>query len=129
MLPKIMSLFVILFVLIGCEQNVKVSDKPLTAADSLNLKLVTQAQVASFGAPPMIPQDHPVVIGEDINPSQNGGESCLECHHNSDMADDVTQTKHPERNNCLQCHIPVKEETATANDFQVDNTFQKYEPK
>jgi len=129
MLRNITLLVVLNIAWVGCEQHVRVSDKPLTAADSLNMKLVSHQNVASFGAPPMIPAEHPVVIGEDVEKSKNGGEACLECHSNTDMVDEVVQTQHPERNNCMQCHIPMAEESATAQDFRVENVFEKYQPK
>ncbi len=113
--------------LIACQGEEK-SNAPLTDAQKLNLELVNQENVASFGAPPLIPADHPIEIGEDLLQSENGGPICLDCHYNPDE-EDAPQTLHPKRHNCIQCHIPAAEETATADDFKVVNEFKKHIPK
>ncbi len=129
MYKRVMFLLLIAALCFGCQQKAKVSDQPLTAADSLNLQLVSKDYVISFAAPPMMPVDHPVDLGEDINHTQNGGQACLECHNDQDQAEeDVVQTLHPERHNCMQCHIQVMEETASNEDFRMENTFIKYQP-
>lgn len=48
------------------------------------------------GAPPLIPHDVEV------------GMECLECHRLGD--NDAVITSHPERVNCVQCHIPQNED-------------------
>jgi len=120
MLPKLMVIIFIIFVYSCAQQD----QKDLTATDSLHIKMVTQENVAVLGGPPMIPVDHPVVIGEDVDKFSNGASTCLECHNDPDE-EDAPQTMHPERNNCVQCHIPQAEETATEEDFMVENDFQK----
>ena len=122
---KAMILLLLLLVLVvGCEQK---SNKPLTEAQLAALDEAKQPNVALLGAPPMIPEDHPFDITEDISSFENGGQACLDCHDNKDE-EDAPQTKHPERHNCLQCHIPITDETATDQDFSVENTFEKYVP-
>ena len=122
-----MTLILLLTFLIACQEEER-SNAPLTDAQKLNLELVTQANVASFGAPPLIPVDHPIEIGEDVLQTENGGSICLDCHYNPDE-EDTPQTLHPKRHNCIQCHIPAAEETATAEDFKVVNEFKKHVPK
>ncbi|MFQ5602425.1 MAG: hypothetical protein ACE5HS_04085 [bacterium] len=129
MFKKILSVSFMILVFMACQQKTKVSNEPLTAADSLNLQLVLKEHVASFAAPPMIPQDHPVAIGEDIEQTLNGGEDCLECHNDPEQKDEIIQTLHPQRHNCLQCHLPVVEDSATDRDFKVANSFEKIQPK
>ncbi len=121
-----MSVLLLLSMLIACQGEEK-SNAPLTDEQKLNLELVTHDNVASFGAPPLIPAEHPIVIGDDVIASENGGEICLECHYNKDEVD-VPQTLHPERHVCMQCHIPAAEETAEGDDFKVDNYFIKHVP-
>ncbi len=108
----------------ACEEKQKKSNEPLTAKDSLNLQLVKNDNVALLGSPPMIPKDHPVEIGDDIALHQNGGKDCLDCH-NDPEEEDAPQTLHPERYNCLQCHIPDRNDIASEDDFKVDNVFKK----
>jgi len=125
-----MILFTVLLLmvtLIACQAVDERSAAPLTDEQKLNLELATQANVSSFGAPPLIPEDHPVVIGEDYNETEIGGELCLDCHDSADE-EDTPQTLHPERRSCLQCHIVTAEESATADDFKVDNDFIKQIP-
>ncbi len=57
------------------------------------------------GAPPLIPHD---VEAE---------ETCLDCHRLGE--NDAVITSHPERSNCVQCHIP---EVTGVKPF-VENTF------
>ena len=118
----------LLFSLLAACQEEQRSNAPLTDAQKLNLKLVNQDNVASYGAPPMIPAEHPIEIGEDLKQSENGGPICLDCHYNPDE-EDVPQTLHPKRHNCIQCHIPAAAETAAADDFKVVNNFKKQIPK
>ena len=122
---KILSFFVMfLFLLAACKEEPKKKNEPLTAKDSLNLKLVKNDNVALLGSPPMIPKDHPVEIGDDISLHQNGGQDCLDCHDDPEE-EDAPQTLHPERHNCLQCHIPERDDIASEEDFKVDNVFKK----
>lgn len=123
---KVVILLLVLFVLVlGCQQ--KGENIPLTEAQQAALEEAKQPNVALLGAPPMIPEDHPFDITEDISSFENGGQACLDCHDNKDE-EDAPQTKHPERYNCLQCHIPMSNESATDQDFTVENTFEKYIP-
>lgn len=61
---------------------------------------------AFYGAPPSVP--HEVMEG-DI-----GSKQCLKCHENGGYVDKYKAytpvTPHPEKINCLQCHVPVKTE-------------------
>jgi nitrate reductase cytochrome c-type subunit len=125
MLSRIVIVVTAAVLVAGCQSGVKTTD--LTEDDQKKLKLVAQENVASFGAPPMVPAEHKFEIGSDIYSYENGGESCLDCHED-DSDEDVPQTSHPERHNCLQCHLPQRDDSATAADFQVDNVFTKYDP-
>lgn len=122
-----MTLLLLASFLVACQAEER-SDAPLTDEQKLNLELVNQENVRVFGAPPLIPVDHPYEIGEDLKESENGGPVCLDCHYNEDE-EDTPQTLHPKRHNCIQCHIPAVEETATADDFKVANDFEKHIPK
>ncbi len=115
----------LLLLVVACEQK---SNEPLTEEQMLNLEQVTSENVSIYGAPPLIPLDHPVEIGEDVNQFENGGETCLECHNDVEN-DEAPQTGHPERNNCLQCHVTALDDDATMDDFKVENTFEKHIPK
>ncbi|UCH84111.1 MAG: hypothetical protein JSW50_00015 [Candidatus Latescibacterota bacterium] len=124
--------WIILFlvvVLVGCQSGGEpVGDTTaLSENDQKNLELVAQDNVAYFGAPPLIPAEHSYVIGEDVMHHENGGPVCLDCHGSGDE-EDAPQTRHPERHNCLQCHVPQAEETAGEKDFKMDNSFAKYQP-
>jgi len=123
-MKQAIGLLILLLLFFACEQK---SNVALTDEQELNMQLAEQDNVASFGAPPMIPVDHPVEIGEDVSLYQNGGEDCLECHAD-DGDEDAPQTLHPERNNCLQCHIPQSDESATEKDFKVENAYIKHIP-
>jgi nitrate reductase cytochrome c-type subunit len=114
-----------LLLVMGCESKVQESD--LSQEDQYKLELASHENVASFGAPPLIPADHDFVVGDDIAHYENGGQICLDCHHEPDE-EEAPQTTHPERYNCLQCHVPARAETAGADDFKVENTFIKYTP-
>ena len=57
------------------------------------------------GAPPLVPHD--LEVGMD----------CLDCHRLGE--NDAVITSHPERSNCVQCHIP---EVTDVKPF-VENTF------
>lgn len=118
---KKLLIFVSVLALAACAKQ---SDEKLTAEDSLKLKLVKQENVSYLGAPPLIPADHPVEIGGDISLSSNGGEDCLECH-NDPTEEDATQTLHPERVNCMQCHIQQAEDIAEESELKVENEFRK----
>jgi nitrate reductase cytochrome c-type subunit len=109
----------------GCQSGVKTGD--LTDDEQKKLAFVTKQNVASFGAPPMIPADHDFVVGEDIFGYENGGDACLDCH-GDDSDEDIPQTSHPERHNCIQCHLPQLDDTSAEGDFKVDNSFTKYDP-
>ncbi|MDH4028506.1 MAG: nitrate reductase cytochrome c-type subunit [Nitrospirota bacterium] len=52
----------------------------------------TTAPRAFEGAPPLVPHDVEVDM------------SCLDCHRNGE--NDAVITSHPDRFNCVQCHIP-----------------------
>ncbi len=122
-----MTLILLLTLMNACHGEQKSND-PLTEEQKLNLELVNQENVTIFGAPPLIPVDHPFEIGEDLLESENGGPICLDCHYSEDE-EEAPQTLHPKRHNCIQCHIPAAEETATAEDFKVVNEFKKHVPK
>ncbi len=124
MLQKALWFLLIVFLTVACQEGVKKSDEPLTSLDSLNLQLVSQENVVLFASPPMIPVDHPFVVGEDMDMFQNGGDDCLDCHNDPDD-DEATLTLHPERHNCVQCHIQDTEDFASEEDFKVENTFEK----
>ncbi|MCC7429747.1 hypothetical protein IT568_02770 [bacterium] len=124
---KSLKFLVLAGLFFACSEGQK-TDKPLTSADSLNLKLVSQENVAYFGAPPLIPRNHIAVSGQSYAKSINGGQYCLDCHKSTVYKDEVPQTKHPERRNCVQCHIQDTSETATEHDFKVENLFKKYKP-
>lgn len=128
MIYKLLTVIIIAAVLAACGTSPEQGDLTLTPKDSLNLKLVKKENVASFSGPPMIPVDHPFAFDEDIYRYQTGGEACLDCHNNADEAEDIPQTQHPERHYCTQCHIVKAEETATAEDFHVENSFSKVDP-
>ena len=113
-----------LLVIVACEQN---NNEPLTMEQKQDLEQVTAENVSILGAPPLIPMDHPVEIGDDVSEYENGGEACLECHNDPEN-DEAPQTGHPERNNCLQCHVSESDDNATADDFKVENTFEKHIP-
>ncbi len=119
-MKKIILLLTVIL-LASCAKN---SDEKLTAQDSLKLKMVKQENVSLYGAPPLIPADHPVEVGEDVALHENGGEACLECHNSPDE-EDAPQTLHPERNNCLQCHIPATDNPAEGDELSVENVFKK----
>ena len=61
---------------------------------------------AFYGAPPSIP--HPVSEGNI------GSKQCLKCHENGGFVQKFNAyspvTPHPEKINCLQCHVPNKTE-------------------
>ena len=121
---KVVALLAVgLLGLVACQQGV---DTDLTEEQLLNVELASAENVAVYGSPPMIPADHPIVMNEDYSGFENGGNGCLECHNSED--EDVPQTLHPDRHNCVQCHIEVTDETATADDFKVENDFEKYVP-
>ena len=109
----------------GCQSGAGNGD--LTEDEQKKLMWVAQENVASFGAPPLIPAEHEFEIGSDVSAFENGGDVCLDCHAD-DSEDDAPQTSHPERHNCLQCHVPQAAETAAGDDFMVDNSFVKYDP-
>jgi len=109
----------------GCESGVDTSE--LSGEEQKHLESLAGENVASFGAPPLIPVDHEFVIGEDIYHFENGGDACLDCH-GDESEKDVPQTTHPERHNCLQCHVPQTVDTWAEGDFKVDNTFNRYDP-
>jgi len=54
-----------------------------------------------------------------IKHDMDGYEDCLSCH--TDNGDeDATQTPHPERINCIQCHVPANMDVYP----EVKNTFK-----
>ena len=124
-LLKTLCSVMIVAVLLSCQTSVR--EVELTEGEKVSLARLSQENVVYFGAPPMIPRDHDFVIGEDIRLSENGGQDCLDCHYDPDE-EDAPQTSHPERHNCVQCHLPLLDETAWENDFRVENTFEKYQP-
>lgn len=126
MTSKIVLFTLLAAVFVGCQSGIDTTD--LTEDEQKKLLLVAQENVASFGAPPMIPPEHEFVIGEDIYGFENGGEPCLDCH-GDESEEDIPQTSHPDRRNCLQCHLPQMDETAKGKDFLVGNTFDKFDPK
>ena len=121
------KLFVVLAVLVMAACQSGVDSTNLTEGEKKNLSFVDQENVAMYGGPPLIPANHDFVIGEDIDHFSNGGNDCLDCH-NDESEEEATQTTHPERHNCLQCHVPQTEDTSIAGDFKVDNVFTKYKP-
>ncbi len=125
MLSRVISM-IIVFVFAACTVQQSEETTALTALDSLNLKMLPKENVAVLGSPPLIPANHEVVIGEDVRFSVNGGAACLDCHGDEEQSEDVPQTLHPERHNCMQCHIPAAEESATEKDFKVENRFDKH---
>lgn len=124
-LLKVLGSVLIVAAIVSCQTSGR--EVALSEDDEVSLARLSQENVAYFGAPPMIPLDHDFVVGEDIRLSQNGGQDCLDCHDDAEE-EDAPQTSHPERYNCMQCHLPQLDETAWESDFKVDNTFQKYEP-
>lgn len=122
---KIIGVLLVVLLAVGCQSQNDTAG--LSDGDQKSLEMVAQANVTSFGAPPLIPLGHTIVIGEDVRLTENGGETCLDCHSNPDE-DEAPQTSHPERYSCLQCHVPQAEETAQEGDFKVENTFIKYDP-
>lgn len=109
----------------GCQPGVETAD--LTEDEQKELAFVAKQNVSSLGAPPMIPADHDFVIGEDIYGFENGGDACLDCHAD-DSDEDTPQTSHPERHNCLQCHLPQLKDASSEDDFKANNEFIKYDP-
>ena len=59
---------------------------------------------AFYGAPPTVP--HPIAEGGI------GANACLKCHENGGFVDKYQAftpvTPHPEKSNCVQCHVRVK---------------------
>ncbi len=121
-----MTVLLLFAFLIACQGEQK-NNAPLSDQQKLNLELVNQDNVAIYGTPPLIPEDHPIEIGEDFKETENGGSACLDCHANPE--EEAPQMRHPKRHNCIQCHIPAAAETATGDDFKVDNDFKKHVPK
>jgi len=74
---------------------------------------------AFYGAPPTIP--HP--IGE----GGIGSNACLKCHQNGGFVDKYQAytpvTPHPEKSNCVQCHVQVKSKS-----FFVPSTWLRNKP-
>jgi predicted CXXCH cytochrome family protein len=120
---KTLLIVTIALLVAGCSE----STPSLTEAQQHSIELARADHVPSYGAPPMMPAEHPVVVFDDFESVSNGGETCLDCHGDPDN-EEATLTTHPERNNCVQCHIAVTAETATDQDFRVENTFEKYIP-
>lgn len=118
---KRLLIFVSMLLLASCAKE---NNGELSSEDSLRLRLVKQENVSYFAAPPLIPAEHPVEMGVDIDMISNGGDDCLECH-NDPEDEDAPQTLHPERFNCLQCHIPQREDIAEENELDVENEFKK----
>ena len=123
MINKILVVFLFF---VACQNGM--NKKALSELEQINLNLIKQENVAIFSSPPLIPADHEVIVGEDISSYVNGGDECLDCHNDNDN-EDVVLTRHPERYNCLQCHIPQTPESAGAGDFTMQNTFNKYNPQ
>jgi nitrate reductase cytochrome c-type subunit len=117
-------LVVAIALLLACNQ---VCEEPLSEDQVAAAQSAQNENVASLGAPPMMPVEHPVIAGEDYDMSANGGEVCLECH-NVEGEEEIPQTKHPERKNCVQCHLQATEEVDNEQDFKVGNDFKKYAP-
>lgn len=78
----------------------------------------TQKLQAYRGAPPTIPHDI----------KELGRKRCLDCHFQGlDLGlkgGEAYKTPHPERANCLQCHLPQKDV-----DLFKDNSFVPLAPK
>lgn len=125
MILKIVTVAVAAAMVAGCQSGVQTTE--LSADQQKKLRYVEQENVASFGAPPLIPEGHEIEIGTDVYHYENGGDACLACHAD-ESEEDVPQTTHPERYNCLQCHVPQRGDSSTERDFKVDNTFTKYKP-
>ncbi len=130
MLSKIFIGFGIVFLMlfVACSKQDKEPTIPITETDQKNLELVEKDHVAFFGAPPMLPKTHPSLGEHGHVITENGGKNCLDCHSTVREGINIPQTSHPERKNCLQCHIPDNDETATKDDFKVDSNFKKYTP-
>lgn len=68
------------------------------------------------GAPPTIPHE--------IDGSNIGGKTCLQCHENGGYVDkfkaNAPIVPHPDFTNCVQCHVPVK----TNGEFK-DSNWEK----
>ncbi len=111
--------------LVACQSGMDSAN--LTEDENKKLSFVDQENVAMFGGPPMIPASHEIVIGEDIDHFSNGGQDCLDCHYD-ESEEEATQTTHPERYNCLQCHVPQLKDDRLEGDFAVENGFDKYSP-
>ena len=121
----IVAILLAAFVAAGCQSGA--GNRDLTEDEQKKLLWVAQENVSSFGAPPLIPADHEFEIGSDVSAFENGGDVCRDCHAD-DSEKDIPQTSHPERHNCLQCHVPQAAETAAGIDFKVENNFTKYDP-
>lgn len=122
---RIVGVLLTVIVAAGCQSGA--GNGELTADEQKKLLWVAQENVASFGAPPLIPADHEFEIGSDVSAFENGGDVCRDCHADA-SEEDIPQTSHPERHNCLQCHVPQAPETAAGIDFKVENSFTKYDP-
>ncbi|MCK5126066.1 MAG: hypothetical protein KAR42_07405 [candidate division Zixibacteria bacterium] len=123
-MKAVLLILMVLFLVVACDQK---SSEPLTEDQKQALEQASANNVSLYGAPPLIPKDHPIEIGEDVSQFENGGEICLECHNDAEN-EEAPQTGHPERNNCLQCHVTELDDDATAEDFKIENTFEKHVP-
>ncbi len=88
----------------------------MSQAEALGKK--TQKLQAYRGAPPTIPHDV----------QELGRKKCLSCHFQGlDLGikgGEAYKTPHPERSNCLQCHLPQKKV-----DLFHENRFVPLPPK
>lgn len=67
-------------------------ESPPVASDFIGLEEPTEGSRATPVSPPTIP--HRMFLRED----------CLSCHH-PDHPNEALRCPHPERDNCLQCHV------------------------
>lgn len=98
------------------EYALEYAEMPLDDNYQRNLKTYYDNR-AFYGAPPSIP--HPVEEGGI------GSNTCLKCHQNGGFVEKFQAytpvTPHPDKLNCVQCHVQVKSQTKFVPSSWVSN--------
>ena len=83
--------------------------------------IITLLIIACADKPRYYIEDNQASIGAPllINHELEGYEDCLDCHTKG-ADDEATATTHPERTNCIQCHVPANFEIKP----EYKNTFK-----